>query len=73
MKTTTHLSRREFLRVAGQTSGVAVLAASGLSSLTATANAQPARRDAKTVSVWLGQYHPGREISRSVHGRAGRN
>jgi len=60
------LSRRDFLHAAGKTSGAVMLAVSGLSTLPSLAEAQPARQDAKTLSVYLGQYHPTEWTSRSA-------
>jgi raffinose/stachyose/melibiose transport system substrate-binding protein len=65
MASKTAISRREFLKVAGVTSGTALVTLSGLEALAPSAYAQVAT-EKKTVSVWLDQYHPTEWTTRSA-------
>src|SRR5262249_27951634 len=60
------LSRRDFLRIAGVTSSAALFAGSGLGSVAASPARSVPATEAKTITNWLGSYHPTQWTERSA-------
>lgn len=60
------LSRRDFLRLTGTTSSAALLGITGLERVTGADRRSVPAQDMKTITCWLGEYHPTEWTERSA-------